>query len=436
MTDAIQSMMRFSWAMSLFGLRQASQIASSLATMRSPRSAVTGFDAVSDVARSQLDDQFVNAYRAGDRWQQMLIDTVFGVMDPALEVSRSMASQTVLRGSLTVLRQSAGILEAAMPVERRWAWRELRNKLEAFEGFQYADHILGFRDLDADGLRAQLNQASSSNPYLRLWLTEGLGFAFTEAAWDVDEPYDLLCQKALETLPVESLIPLHTGMGLSLARRVVPEMSADDPALETAVKRFAELCEHNSRPGFAMASFEAVGLITRQLAPDKVSQIDAAITRCQSVDQRAAFWHGLGRGLYFVATQAWPGSTGRAVEKLRQETPDDEARWNGLAGLAWALTLVNLRQPEVIESFVGGHDFAADEFDAISNGVSSAAVLWAETVGEESTLKTLRDHQPKGLVEMLWERTIRQPMTAALDSWGDVKKTSGPGEIFYYRRGV
>ncbi len=436
MNDAIQSMVRFSWAMSLFGLRQATQIFTAVGTMRTPRSASVGFDAVSEVAREQLDDQFTTAYRNGDRWQQSLIDAVFGIIDPALEGSRSMTSQTVLRGSLTVLRQSAGMLEAAMPVDRRWAWRELRNKLEAFDGFQYVDQILGFRDLDAEGLQECLEEAGGSDPYLRLWLTEGLGFAFAEAAWDADVPQDLLRQEALEKLPSESLIPLHTGMGLSLARRVIPDMCAGDRRLEAALARFSECCDHNARDGYTLAAYEALGLITRQLSPDSVSQVDAVLRRHQSPDHLAAFWHGLGRGLYFVVTQAWPGSAGRAVEKLRQETPGGVARWNAIAGLAWALTLVNLRQPEILEAFVGREDFDADESEAIGHGISSAIVLWVETIGEELILQALRDHQPEGSVGRSWDLRVTQPITAALDSWSEVKTNSGPDAIFHYRRGT
>ncbi|MEM7587214.1 MAG: hypothetical protein AAF560_27740 [Acidobacteriota bacterium] len=430
MTDVIQSMIRFSWAMSLFGVRQATEMVSALGAMRSPRAASRSFDRLAEAAENELDEAFESAYRTGDRWQRAGVDAVFGLIDPALDMSRNLTSQTVLRGSLTVLRQSAGMLEAAMPVERRWALQELRNKLEAFESFQYVEQILDFRSLAAEDLKQHLEQASESNPYLGLWLTEGLGFAFAEAAWEAGEPSRLLRQEKLDDLPSESLIPLHTGMGLALSRRVATYLPTGD--LDQELERFAARCVDNAREGYGLAAYEALGLIVRQLAPEQVARVDAALSRSDDPRHRSAFWHGLGRGLYFVVSQAWPGSTGRAVAKIRSEAPTDLARWNAMAGLVWALTLVNIRQPGVVAEFLASQSFERDEQDAIGNGIASASLLWVEAVGVDAHLQTFRDYQSGA---MTWEQMVAQPIAAALERWPEVKAASGPESIFIFQPG-
>ena len=432
MTDVVRSMIRFSWAMSCFGARQASEMIASLGLARSPRSITTALDRVSRAAAAQLNENLAETYRSGDRWQQVMVDTVFGALDPAVDLSRSVATKTVLRGSLATLRQSANLLAAAMPAEGRVIWRELCNKLEAFESFQYTDQILSFGDLDVASLREQVTRAEGNGPYLRLWLTEGLGFAFAEAAWDDGEPQALLRSPHLDALPRDSLIPLHTGMGLSLARHILPDLAAGVSAAGEALRRFMVLCEDNARDGYALASYEGLGLIVRQLAPEAAADVDRVLLR-ESSNHRDAFWHGLGRGLYFVATQAWPGSTGRAVTKVRNETPEGSPRLNALSGLAWALTLVNFRQPEVLDHFLAEQQFEGVERDAVATGVASAVVLWNESAGAESFLEAFRAYRVSEERAATWEQVVTDPCAKALADWPALRNGQGPGELFRVR---
>ena len=66
------------------------------------------------------------------------------------------------------------------------------------------------------------------------------------------------------------------------------------------------------------------------------------------------FWHGVGRGLYFLPINALPcsSSTWRAVEMAHEEAPHTLGRLNALGGLAWAVTLVNIRHPAILEAFL------------------------------------------------------------------------------------
>ena len=439
----IRSMIRFSWAMSLFGARQAAEMLSAVTGVKSPRRVTESFDAIADAAEKELGEGGLGeTYRTVDRWQTDLIDAVFGAATPAVDFSRHMTSKTLLRGSLTTLRRSAGILADVLPVGDsgasgnavlgNTAWHELRNKLEAFETFQYADVILDCQGLSTDQLVGQIENAEGSGPYLKLWLTEGLGFALTEAVWEREEPRELLRQQALTSLPADSLIPLHTGMGLSLARRVVPDLVEQSPAgIRQALARFEALCRSNARDGFALASYEALGLIARQLAPESMSVIDRELAREDETSRyRDAFWHGAGRGLYFVASQAWPGSSERAVHRIREEMPDGRPQLNALAGLAWALALVNFRQPEVVEAFVAADGFSEPEHRAMSQGIASAALLWRDAVGEESHYRAF-----EAWPGQTWQSRVADPIAEAEKVWDSWMQSSGPEELFRFRDG-
>ncbi len=432
----IRSMARFGWAMSLFGVRQTAEVLAALGTARAPRRAAAAFDALAKAAAGQLGERLEDTYRDGDRWQGELVDAVFRAFAPAVDLSRAFASQALVRGSFRAFRETAAMLEAATPAAGRVVWQELGNKLEAFESFRYADRVLGFEELPEAGFRDRVEQADGSDPFLALWLTEGLGFAFAEAAWESGEPRELLRRPALEDLPGRSLIPLHTGMGLSLARQLLPEVDPADPSADVAagLERFRRLCRSNSRDGYALAAWEALGLVVRQLAPEAAGEIDRVLARDGSGDGerlRGAFWHGVGRGLYFVASQLVPGSLGRSAFRVRREAAAGTARRNALAGLAWAVTLVNFRQPAVLEAWLKESRLDDDGEAAVAGGIASAMLLWLDVAGEEGHYETFRDHRPESGTAERWRRMVIEPAERARAGWPAVKNGPGPGEIFY-----
>ena len=73
MRDLARSMIRFSWAMSVLGARQA-------ANLVSPRDgwdrSADAFDAVSHAAAEEMGETMENFYKAGDRFQSGMVDTV------------------------------------------------------------------------------------------------------------------------------------------------------------------------------------------------------------------------------------------------------------------------------------------------------------------------------------------------------------------------
>ncbi len=70
MRELARSMASFSWAMSLFGVEQ-------MTNLMSPRRAVKAFGAVTRTAEEALGPGLRSAFRAGDRLQQAMVDLSF-----------------------------------------------------------------------------------------------------------------------------------------------------------------------------------------------------------------------------------------------------------------------------------------------------------------------------------------------------------------------
>jgi hypothetical protein len=77
MRDLTKSMLSFSWALPLFGMRQ-------MANSLSPDRATQAFDAVTESARRQLGPMTDSTYRAGDSLQRAMVDMMFAFVDPRL----------------------------------------------------------------------------------------------------------------------------------------------------------------------------------------------------------------------------------------------------------------------------------------------------------------------------------------------------------------
>ena len=66
-----------------------------------------------------------------------------------------------------------------------------------------------------------------------------------------------------------------------------------------------------------------------------------------------------------------------------EEPPHEIGRRNAVAGLAWATTLVNMRQPEIMLHLLRQRGEQLARTDAFSNGVASACIVgWDITPGD------------------------------------------------------
>jgi len=286
-------------------------------------------------------------------------------------VLTALAPRNLFGAALDLEVESADRLAAGARSHRdRLIWAEHANRLYVFRLFQYADELVGHVR------RARLDDVIAGTQHLaafdRLWLTEGVGYVRGEVAPDAG------------TVPQTALFPLHAGIGLAIATRWLRRASVD--SLGTIVDGAVADCHRVSLPGFERVAFEGIGLAVRTLAPHLTPAIDAALAERDPI-LRACFWHGIGRGTYFAISnwQTFGSSPERAAASLRWQATDDRAEHNAIAGLTFAVTLVNLLAPEILERWVGA---LAGGFDAgaLRNGIESSLIVWQHSAPGDGSL--------------------------------------------------
>ena len=334
--------------------------------------------------------------------------------------------------ALTALRRSAVTLAAASPRPRgRLHWLELGNKLEAFEIFRRGEALARAAG-PALPLASLVERAGDLVPYGRVWMVEGLGYGHAEGraidaartaaraarAAGRPEPPGWLAAAATG-LPAASLIALHCGVGLPLARRLLAA-SARSPAAELRreLAAYVARCRELAWPGHAAPLLEALGFIARLRLARRAGEVASELARLDE-EAHACFWHGLGRALYFLPRHAlpWAGTARRLFAALTLEAPAGEGRENALAGLAWAVTMVNLRHPQVLEKLLAGQPPWVAAAPGFAHGIASAVFVWHDGVPHDPSLAAWRRHRPEPAGSELarrWERQVSGPAEHAL----------------------
>ena len=339
----------------------------------------------------------------------------------------------LLHASTTALRGALAGGEAAVDLQ------ELANKLEVFDRFQYAPAELGAAAGAALPLGEAVRRAMERGPFSALWLIEGMGHAAAEAAWrNGAPPRGLLSGLPAAGVPATAWVPLHTGMGLSLASRALRTAAAGDSpaAVRGALARLRELCAANSLPGYALVAFEGLGFVARNLYSQSVAAVDRQL-RQLAPELVATFWHGVGRGLYFTPTRMFPAAAGAALAAAAGEPPHAIGRVAATAGVAWALTLVNLRQPEVLAAAVARHGgaWSPAQEAAVADGTASALAVWYDAAGNDPLLAAFLHHRPADpAAARLWPRLVTAPGRRALARHAALARTGRLEELFTYPR--
>jgi len=437
MREFAQSMISCSWALCLFGTAQLARIVSPHDKSQSRHQAVVAFDAVTETTELQLSSLIQEIFQAGDQLQRGMVDVMFSVVTLEAVTPRHMTKLT-----FDVMQQSVEVFKYLTPgLNNRLAWQEFQNKLHAFNLFEHVDVALQLSSGPDVPLIALVEKADALDSYLAPWVMEGLGRYYAERHWEYNgTPQQLLTAAKVRDLPARSLIPLHTGMGLSLARRLLASLTPQSPdiAIDTLLREFIALCQQNSREGYTGAVLEALGLVTRLLYPQIVRIIDWRLSAIDP-DLVGYFWHGVGRGLYFLPINALPctSSAWRAVEMAQEEPPHSLGRLNALGGLAWALTLVNLRHPAILETFLEQYGGVISANDAFSTGVSASLMIWYDIEKDDPYLRAFLHYRPDPCnprLTQLWNSHVRAPAQEALQGYYDVLKTQyGLGEVFRHQ---
>lgn len=231
---------------------------------------------------------------------------------------------------------------------------------------------------------------------------------------------------------------LHAGIGMSFAKKILAGLGKESTsdAVRGAIVRFATMCRNSSRPGYTGAALESLGLATRTLYPGLVPLLDREIP---SVDAtlHAYFWHGAGRAMYFDPMNMLPSVNApwRAIRRLETEAPHPVAYRGALSGIAWAVTVVNMRQPLVMEAFLRHHADLARANDAFTNGVTSSLMMRYDTTRDDARIAPFIHNRPAdGAIASAWRSLITAPCEQALRvSYGELSQNGALEELFHYR---
>jgi hypothetical protein len=260
--------------------------------------------------------------------------------------------------------------------------QEAQNKLEAFRLFAYADQELRFPEDRLESLDAMVRRALALTNYQKIWALEGVSHYYTGAVSATGPVTSMLLNPAL---PDCAMVPLHAGMGTSFAGQVLSKLGnqPSKDSLRDAMERFFDLCRANARPGWFENAIEPMGLAVRSLHPHLLAPVSDVIGEIDR-DAQHLFWHGVGRSLYFVPMNfiTFGGSHERALRTAIAEAPTLEDRNNAVAGLVWAVTLVNIRHPAVLKNLLR-MGAAIKMPGAVKNGIVSALMIWKYMVPED-----------------------------------------------------
>jgi len=449
MREFTKSALTLPWAISMFGVQQA-------ANLVAPRSAdrlagaAAAYDAVSGATEQQLDGWLKQAYTVGNGVQRVLVDILMmktpeidssALMRMASEMQSGAAFQAIVKYGLPPVGWLDSFLVARKDAPA--VAQEFTNKLHIITLVTQVHSLMGLDHGNAEPLPALIERAATMETFPRLWAVEGIGNYIGDQALeraDGIDPIGLLSGAAAATLPPWSLTMLHAGIGMSFAKGILKELEPTSPAddVRAQITRFVTLCRNSSRRGYTGAALESLGLATRTLYPSLVRLIDREIPGVDA-ELQGFFWHGAGRAMYFDPMNMLPSVNApwRAIRKLDEEAPHDLARRNVIAGLAWALTVVNMRQPVVMEAFLHHHGEFALENDAFTDGVTSSLLMRYDTTRDGGHISPFLRHEPSPddpAVASAWRTLITTPCETALrQTYGQLTKGPTLEELFHYR---
>ena len=445
MREIAKSALSLSWAMSLFGISQATKLLSKAGSQEKTRqSSAATFDAATQALGKHFDDMTGSVFQVADEVQREMVDLIMDSFG-----SEGGESGRIVNLPLDMMQHLmaglSGIPEGqdAVPIGR-----EYRNKLEVF------GHVKGVAstlDLPAEPpfppLVESVAKAYEQDQYSALWVIEGLGHFHGDTFYKEGAKLEgMLTDPSLAELPAGSLTMLHAGVGMAIAQHLLKEVDHASPRsqIRRQAERFIELCRQNSRPGYEGAALESLGLIARNGAFYEETRPSDMIRilgeELAQIDEQVAgyFWHGSGRATYFVPVNFLPvfGSIPHAIQMIQRETPDEFAWRHAIAGLGWGVTMVNIRHPGIVENLLKqvGDQLSID--DAFSNGIASAIMMRRDTTPDAPFIEQYYEHEPDSAdaeLTKLWNQMVREPCEQALEDYYPVlKQHQRLGDIFRY----
>ena len=320
----------------------------------------------------------------------------------------------------------AGLLTARFGAElldRLWkgpeaaiGYTELDNKVRAFHFFESEVAHLESQAAPAlaDAIRSACHRLGDEQA---VWASEGIGYETFERHRKKGQSSIGLLAGPGDGVPDGSWTVLHTGMGMALAEAWLDRVSssATPGQLQGLLANHVQLCTDSARPGYVDLAFEPLGLVTRLLRPELVQALSVQLDR-MGPPWSDLFWHGVGRGLYFLPANLSPSRSAPwvALDMCREEATHESGWRNAATGFSWAMTLVNLRHPAVAENFLSLHGEADISGGPVAQGVLSALLLWHETTRGSRELRRFIAHLAVPERRPMWQRLVRGPFEETL----------------------
>jgi hypothetical protein len=439
MRELTKSTLSLPWAMALFGTEQ---LANTVLPQHSGK-ATAAFDAVTLSAGRQLGELLQGLFLLGDNLQRETTDVAFSLLTPEVFNPGSRVTSEIVRQSTEIFRSLNPLQGGTLTLQ------ELQNKVQVFALVRTIPSTLQFpSEPPYPPLLEVIQRAYAMEPYPALWAVEGIGHWYGDTFFARHEvPRSLLTEANARDLPAESLTMLHAGMGMSFAQHWLQTVNhlSFSTDIRHALERILALCRENSRPGYEGAALESLGLIARngqfygETRPDEMVHLVSRELAHLDSEALEYFWHGVGRAHYFLPIHFIPGygSIWHAVGMIRRAVPNRCAWLNAMAGLAWGVTMVNIRHPQIVANLLRSHGAHLSVDDGFANGVASSIMTRYDTTPDAPFITPYGLYQPEPADAQLvqyWENQVQQPCAVALREYYPVLKHHHRlGEIFRYR---
>ncbi len=434
MRELTKSAVSYTWAMSLFGIQQAANILTPSNWQQPTRQANDACFSVKQAAEIGFGDLIFGAYEIGDELQRGLTDIFFDTL-----TLRALSPNYVSSLTSAVVEQSQDTLQTFASTERaRLAWQTLRNNYEVFNLVKHVSSLLHVPSETAEfDLPKLIQDAYALGAYPDLWAVEGLGHLYALTFWNKGRPIrGILTDVSPEVLPSKSLTMMHAGIGLGFAQQLMNTVTpfSEPEEIRRVLREFVTLVDENSRPGYEGAAYESLGLVTRFWHSQMVGLVDQHMREI-APHVLGYYWHGVGRSLYFLPLFFVPGllSPWLAIER---EAPHELALLNMTAGLAWATTIVNVRQPELMENFISMRGDRVSRTPAFTNGLMSTLIMGIDITPGDTYIMRFLEYRPRSSdarVVQLWDTLVARPARDAVNRIHPIlKKHERLGEVFQY----
>lgn len=438
MLELTKSAISYSWAMSLFSVQQVANLLTPRHVSEPTRKADAASYSVTQATQNQFSDLILGGFQIGDEAQRYLVSLMFDTL-----TLRAFAPSYVSRMTSDIVEQSRDTLRVFTSAENaRLAWQELKNNYEVFNLVGNSGSLLNIpaEGQDFDPIKA-IEKAYALGKYPDLWAVEGLGHDYAMTffpQWGQGQPVrGILTEGRASALPDKSLTMMHAGLGLAFAQQLMNRITPYSPAsdIRAVLREFVTLVKDNSRKGYKGAAYESLGLVIRFYHSQMVNVVDKHICEVEP-EVLGYFWHGVGRAHYFLPIYFVPGllSPWLAAER---EAPHDCALLNMIAGLAWAMTIVNVRQPKIMENFLKYQVDQVASTPAFSNGVMSTLIMGIDITPGDSYITSFLQYRPHGTDQQtaeIWNKLVGWPANDALKRvYPTLKKHNRLGEVFRYQ---